>query len=89
MHANVKEHEPALALFVSDEDPLKYYRAIAAFAMRNLLKNGMVAVEINEALAIETGEVFRSAGFSNIRLVKDLNGKDRILLMKREYDAGR
>jgi release factor glutamine methyltransferase len=64
MAANVLDYDPALALFVPDDDPLLFYRAIAAIAKDHLAENGQVVVEINEALAEETCALFREQGFS-------------------------
>lgn len=80
MRANVLEHEPHLALFVSDDDPLLFYRAVADWAKILLKPEGYGMVEINEALGQETAEVFRSAGFSSSVIVKDLSDKDRFVI---------
>lgn len=64
MQPNVLDHEPSLALFVPDDDPLRFHRAIAAMARRRLVGGGMLAMEINEALADETCAVVRGQGFS-------------------------
>ncbi len=79
MRPNVLDHEPHLALFVEDHDPLVFYRAIAAIARMTLAPNGFVMVEINEALAEETAQVFRNEGFSSIQIYKDVFDKDRML----------
>lgn len=79
MRSNVLEHEPHLALFVSDEDPLLFYRAIAEWAVLLLKAGGMGVVEINEALGDATAEVFRNAGFVDVGIVKDLYDKDRFV----------
>ena len=63
LRKNVKDYEPAGALFVPDEDPLLYYRAIAAIANRCLAPQGKGIVEINEVLGKETEALFREAGF--------------------------
>ena len=78
MRANVLDHEPHLALFVPDEDPLLFYRALARHSLRLLAENGVGMVEINEALGEETADVFRAAGFS-AEVVKDLSDKDRFV----------
>ena len=79
MHQNVLGHEPHSALFVEDADPLLFYRAIAAIARQYIASGGFVMVEINEALATDTMQVFRDAGFSSVNLRQDINGKDRII----------
>ena len=79
MRSNVLEHEPHLALFVSDDDPLIFYRAVARWAVHLLKPGGFGMVEINEALASETEEIFRNLNFNDVRTVKDLNDKDRFV----------
>ena len=80
MRSNVLDHEPHLALFVPDDDPLKFYKAVAEVASRSLSENGFGLVEINEALGPETEQVFRDAGFSKTMIVKDLSERDRFVL---------
>lgn len=80
MRTNVLDHEPHLALFVSDHDPLVFYRAVAEWAKELLADDGVGMVEINESLGRETEEVFRHAGFSSTQIVKDLHEKDRFVL---------
>ena len=79
MRPNVLDHEPHLALFVSDDDPLVFYRAVAEWALALLKTSGMGVVEINEALGEETAEIYRNAGFSDVHIIKDLNDKDRFV----------
>lgn len=79
MKANVLDHEPHLALFVEDENPLQFYDAIAQFAIRNLKQNGKIFFEINEYLGKEMIALLESYNFKNCELIKDLSGKDRIL----------
>lgn len=64
MSANVLDYDPALALFVPDDDPLRFYRAIGIFAQEHLGENGLLALEINEALGDETCELLHRTGFS-------------------------
>ena len=78
MRANVLDHEPHLALFVPDDDPLLFYRAIAGYASRFLSPEGFGLVEINEALGEETADVFRASGFE-ARVIRDLSDKDRFV----------
>jgi len=78
MRSNVLDHEPHLALFVPDDDPLVFYRAIARHSSYLLSEDGFGMVEINEALGEETAEVFRTAGFST-EIIKDLAEKDRFV----------
>ena len=79
MRTNVLDHEPHLALFVSDDDPLVFYRAVADWASKFLKVGGYGLVEINEALGEQTAEVFRIAGFSGVRVIKDLSDRDRFV----------
>lgn len=79
MRANVLEHEPHLALFVSDDDPLVFYRAVAGWAMTLLKPGGFGIVEINEALGEETAELFRDYGLAEVRVIRDLSDRDRFV----------
>lgn len=79
MRKNVLDHEPHMALFVPDADPLIFYRAVADSAVEMLVPDGFGIVEINEALGEETAEVFRSRGFLKAEVVKDLYEKDRFV----------
>ena len=63
MQHNVLDYDPALALFVPDDDPLRFYKAIANIAKEHLAHDGLLVVEINEALADETAALFRDRGF--------------------------
>jgi release factor glutamine methyltransferase len=83
MRTNVLDHEPHLALFVPDDDPLKFYRAVAWWAVELLAEDGVAMVEINEALGKETARVFIDAGFSQVEIVKDLHDKDRFVRFSR------
>lgn len=79
MHINVLNHEPHLALFVSDNDPLIFYRAIADFARQHLENNGLLFFEINENLGKQTVELLLDKEFKNIELRQDIRGKDRMI----------
>ena len=79
MAQNVMDHEPELALFVSDDNPLEFYDAIANFAKKNLKKGGSLYLEINQYLAKETEQLLRNHEFSEIELRKDIFGNDRML----------
>ena len=83
MHPNVLDFEPTEALFVSDDDPLSYYRAIAEFSNHHLQKDGWIYFEINEAMGEETSELMKEYGFSAVEVRKDLNGKERMLRCKK------
>ena len=79
MHQNVLDHEPHLALFVTDQDPLVFYRKIADKGKNCLKSKGKLYFEINEALAHQVQEVLLILGYTEIKLLKDLNDKDRII----------
>ena len=80
MRPNVLEHEPHLALFVPDEDPLMFYRAIAQLSGRLLKPGGALMFEINERFGQETKKILQDLGFGNCRVVQDIFGKDRMVL---------
>jgi release factor glutamine methyltransferase len=79
MRPNVLDWEPELALFVPDDDPLRFYRAVARWAQRFLRPGGVGIVEINEALGPETAGVFRDAGFKNVQNLPDFYKKIRFV----------
>ena len=79
MHTNVTDFEPHSALFVPDEDPLIFYKAIADFALDHLTENGLLFLEINESLGMETVELLKKKGFKNIELREDMSGRDRMI----------
>jgi release factor glutamine methyltransferase len=79
MEQNVLDYEPHLALFVEDSDPLIFYKAIVVFASKNLIDKGLCVVEINQALGLETAELFWNQGFHSVEVVKDMFGKDRMV----------
>lgn len=76
---NVKDFEPDTALFVPDEDPLLFYRAITDFAEKHLSEKGKLYFEINQYLGQETKALFHTRNFSEIELRKDMFGNDRML----------
>ncbi len=79
MHSNVLSHEPHLALFVTNENPLMFYDVIADFALNNLKKGGLLFFEINEYLGSQMIELLGNKKFTAIQLKKDMQGKDRML----------
>lgn len=83
MRRNVLEHEPELALFVADDDPLVFYRAIAQWSLKLLAPGGQGFVEINDLLGAGTEAVFREAGFSHTSLVRDFAQRDRSVTFSR------
>ena len=86
MRPNVLDWEPALALFVPDDDPLRFYLAVARWAQRFLRPGGVGLVEINEALGPETAEVFRNAGFKNVQNLPDFYKKVRFVRFESPVD---
>jgi release factor glutamine methyltransferase len=80
IHERVKEFEPHLALFVPDNDPILFYKKLSDFSMKHLNAGGKLFVEINEALGEAVSNLFRSAGFLNVDLKKDMQGKDRMVM---------
>jgi len=78
MSKNVLDFEPAVALFVPDEDALLFYRKIALFGKAHLAKQGCIFLEINEGLGKEVVELYETSGFK-VELRKDLQGRDRMV----------
>jgi release factor glutamine methyltransferase len=79
MKKNVVDYEPHLALFVADDDPFVFYNAIALKGYPALLTGGKVLLEINERFGKKVSRIFIQAGFKNVQILKDLQGKDRIV----------
>ncbi|MDQ1297393.1 MAG: Release factor glutamine methyltransferase [Bacteroidota bacterium] len=79
MAKNVLDYEPHSALFVSDDDPLKYYSAIISLAEKILVPHGMLYFEINEAMGSQIVHLLRSFKYINPEIIKDINGRDRII----------
>ena len=83
MDANVLDWEPSLALFVSDDDPLLFYRKIALLAKEMLTEDGSLYYEINQAYGLETVRMLEELGYHSIELRKDDFGNDRMIKAKR------
>jgi release factor glutamine methyltransferase len=79
MHSNVTDFEPHTALFVPENDPLIFYKAIAGFASKNLKPGGLLFFEINENYGKQIVELLTNKSFKNIELRKDMSGKDRMI----------
>ena len=79
MEPNVLDYDPHTALFVSDEDPLIFYRAIAEFALTHLAPNGALYFEINQYLSRESCDLLISLGYKNVTLKEDINGNARMI----------
>ena len=80
MHPNVLGHEPELALFVSDDDPLIFYRAAATFAAKHLALQGKLVLEINQYLVDETLRLLDNYGFRG-EVRQDFRGNDRLVIV--------
>lgn len=78
MHQNVTGFEPHAALFVPEDDPLIFYKAIADYALEHLSPGGLLFFEINENFGKETIELLAGKGFTDIELRKDMSGRDRM-----------
>lgn len=79
MQENVKQHEPDLALYVKDGEPLVFYEAIAAYAQKQLKLGGSLYLEINQYLAQEMVELLKGYNFKDIIVRKDMFGNDRMI----------
>lgn len=79
MHPNVLKYEPHIALFVPDNDPLIFYRAIADFGLHRMHKDGIIFIEIHEDLAPALEDLFTSSGYSRIEVRRDMQGKERMM----------
>jgi len=79
MHDNVLKHEPHLALFVDDDDPLLFYKHIAKKAKKVLKPHGRLYFEINEAFGNETVNILTEFGYTEVKLLEDINGKNRMV----------
>lgn len=79
MDDNVLLHEPHTALFVPDDDPLRFYRAIARYALRSLSNGGSLLFECNTRYAEATGEMIREMGFENVTVNDDCFGLPRFV----------
>lgn len=79
MEPNVLNHEPHLALFVPDTDPLLFYREIAIFGIKNMMEGGRLCFEINRAYGPQTKTMLESFGYRQVELRKDISGNDRMI----------
>lgn len=83
MQPNVLNYEPHMALFVPNEDPLRFYLQIQLIAKVNLLKDGYLALEVHENFARETAALFNVPSFKNVKIYRDLQGKERMLIAQK------
>ncbi len=79
MHKNVLDFDPHLALFVENHTPLIFYKKITQLAEEKLAAGGMLYFEINEHFGQETADLVKSYQFKEVKLIQDINGKDRIV----------
>ncbi|HEX5024434.1 MAG TPA: peptide chain release factor N(5)-glutamine methyltransferase [Agriterribacter sp.] len=79
MRKNVLQFEPAMALFVEDNNPMLFYSAIADFSLIHLQKNGRLYFEIHEAMGEAVKTLLTKKGFDNMIVRKDMQGKDRMI----------
>ena len=80
MERNVLDWEPDLALFVSNEDPLLFYRTIALHGLQLLKPNGKLYFEINRAYGQETISMLSQLGYTDCKILKDFYGNDRFVI---------
>lgn len=84
MEENVLEHEPHLALFVPDDDPLLFYRAIAEFGGKHLADKGQLFFEINRAYPKQVEELLLQKGYEEVRIVKDEYENNRFVWARKK-----
>ena len=80
MSKNVLEYEPELALFVKNDDPLKFYKAILDFAKNSLNENGKIYFEINENYKDEIMKLVNNYSYSNVNCKLDVFGRNRFII---------
>lgn len=83
MEPNVLQWEPSLALFVPDDDPLRFYRRIAVLGRDMLADGGRLYFEINRAYGREMVEILRTMGYVGVRVEKDLSQNDRFVIAEK------
>lgn len=83
MDANVLDWEPELALFVPNEDPMRFYRRIAQLGRELLVEGGNIYFEINQAYGRETTHILEMNQYHDVRVIRDIFGKERIVTAKR------
>mgnify|MGYP001765724156 CR=1 FL=1 len=83
MQRNVLDFEPETALFVEDDNPLLFYRSVAAFALEYLENGGFLFFEINENFGTETVTILNDQGFTEVQIKTDLQGKERMVAARK------
>ncbi len=86
MDANVLDHEPHLALFVPDGDPLLFYRAIADFGQEHLTNGGQIFFEVNRAYAEQVAELLQQKGYEEAQVEKDEYNNNRFVWARKIQD---
>ena len=84
MDDNVKEYEPAQALFVPDDDPLLFYKSIVRYASQSLESGGRLYLEINQRFGEEMKNLLKGSGFTEVRIIQDSFGKVRFAAAVRD-----
>jgi len=79
LHSNVTDYEPSLALFVSNSDPLQFYKAIAQFGLYHLNPGGDIYCELHRDYAEKAKNLFEERGYKNVEMRKDIHGNWRML----------
>ena len=79
MERHIVDHEPALALFVPDDDALRFYRAIGLYGLHTLRPGGCLFLELNAAHADETATLLQHQGYADITVRRDQFGRQRLL----------
>lgn len=83
MANHVLDYEPHLALFVPNDDALRYYVTLADFALARLSEGGYLCLEINQYFGTQTVELLFSKGFQEVKLLKDFKGNDRMIMAQK------
>ena len=86
MDANVLDYEPHLALFVPDDDPLLFYRAISEFGREHLAEGGLIFFEMNRAYAEQVAELLQQKGYGEVQVVKDEYDNNRFVWARKIQD---
>lgn len=86
MDANVLDYEPHLALFVPDDDPLLFYRAISEFGREHLAEGGLIFFEVNRAYAEQVAEFLQQKGYEEVQVVKDEYDNNRFVWARKIQD---
>jgi release factor glutamine methyltransferase len=83
MANHVLDFEPHLALFVPNDDALRYYEALADFSLERLTQGGYLCIEINQYFGTQTVELLFSKGFQEVKLLQDFKGNDRMIVVQK------